>query len=100
MLGIRKYRSVRDAIAAQTVRDEAPRLVFQSAQQALEETLGSGTVPPTPAQPAGEVGAGLRAPVADTLVDHYDPSLETLGTAMRVCRERTTSNGSAELHRR
>ena len=30
MPDIRKYRSVSDSIAAQTVRDEAPQLVFQS----------------------------------------------------------------------
>src|SRR5215469_16343573 len=46
MPDVRKYRSVSDSIAAQTVRDEAPRLVFQPVQQALEETLGSGPVPP------------------------------------------------------
>ena len=46
MPDVRKYRSVSDSIAAQTIRDEAPRLVFQPVQQALEETLGSGPVPP------------------------------------------------------
>jgi hypothetical protein len=45
MPDVRKYRSVSDAIAAQTVRDQAPRLVFQPVQQALEETLGSRPVP-------------------------------------------------------
>jgi len=32
-------------VAAQTVGDEAPRLVFQSMQKALEEALGSRPVP-------------------------------------------------------
>jgi hypothetical protein len=46
MPDVRKHRSVSDSITAQAVRDEAPRLVFRPAQQALEETLGSGPVPP------------------------------------------------------
>ena len=46
MPNIRQERSVSDAIAAQTVRDEASRLVFQPMQQALEEALGSRAVPP------------------------------------------------------
>ena len=45
MPDIRKDRSVSDAIAAQTVGDEASRLVFQPMQQALEEALGSCAVP-------------------------------------------------------
>jgi hypothetical protein len=36
----------RRAIAAQPVRDDAPRLVLQTGEQALEEALGHGGTPP------------------------------------------------------
>ena len=108
MPDIGQNRSLSDAIAAQAVRDEASWLVLQSMQQALEETLGSGAVPPVlhqnvehnavlihgapqivqhtpdadehfievpgvawlrppPAQPSGEGGTELQAPVPEAL---------------------------------
>ena len=45
MPNIGQDRSVSDAIAAQTVRDEASRLVFQPMPQAFEEALGGCAVP-------------------------------------------------------
>jgi hypothetical protein len=52
MPNIRKDRSVSDAMATQTLREKASRLVFQPMQQALEETLGSCAVPPVSRQDA------------------------------------------------
>ena len=46
MADIGQDRSLSDAVAAQAVRDEASWLVLQPMQQALEETPGSGAVPP------------------------------------------------------
>jgi hypothetical protein len=36
---LREDRSLSDTVAAQAIRDEASRLVFQPMQQTLEETL-------------------------------------------------------------
>jgi hypothetical protein len=47
MPDIRKHGSVTDTIAAKTVSNEASWLVFQSMQQAIEETLGGCAVAPT-----------------------------------------------------
>ena len=44
MPDIREDRSLSDAIAAQTIGDEASRLVSQPMQQALEEALGGCAV--------------------------------------------------------
>ena len=46
MPDIGQDRSLSDAIATQTVGDEPPRRVLQPTQQVLEETLGSGAIPP------------------------------------------------------
>ena len=46
MPDIGQDRSLSDAIAAQAVGDEASWFVLQPMQQVLEETLGSGAVPP------------------------------------------------------
>jgi hypothetical protein len=42
----RQDRSMSDAITTQPVGDEASRLVFQTLQQVLEETLGGCAVSP------------------------------------------------------
>jgi hypothetical protein len=114
MTDIREDRSLSDAIAAQTIGDEASRSVLEPMQQALEETLRGCAVPPVlhqnvqhdamlvnsapqivqralnadehliqvpgvsrppPAQPRGEVGAELQAPVTNAFVGHHDPAL-------------------------
>jgi hypothetical protein len=46
MPDIGQDRSLSDAIATQTVGDEAPRFVLQPTQQVLEEALGGGAIPP------------------------------------------------------
>ena len=46
MTDIREDRSLSDAIAAQTIGDEASRSVLEPMQQALEETLRGCAVPP------------------------------------------------------
>jgi hypothetical protein len=38
--------TLRDAVAAEPIRDDLARLVFEADQQALEETLGGRGVPP------------------------------------------------------
>jgi hypothetical protein len=45
MADIWKHRSMGDAVAAETIGDEAFRLVSQPVQQSFEEPLGSGAIP-------------------------------------------------------
>jgi hypothetical protein len=44
---VRQYRSVSDAIAAQSVGDEAARVILQTMEQTFEETFGGFAVPPS-----------------------------------------------------
>jgi hypothetical protein len=46
MPDIRQDRSLSDAVAAQTIVDEASRFVLEPMQQVLKETLRGSAVPP------------------------------------------------------
>ncbi len=75
-----------NAIAAQTVRNETPRLVFQPLQQALEETLGSGAVPPVLDQDVQHDAMLIRRP--PQIVQHASDADEHLVEVLGVSRAR------------
>ena len=75
-----------DAIAAQTVSDEASRLLFQPMQQALEETLGSCAVPPVLHQDVQHDAMLVHGP--PQIVQHAPDADEHLVEASGVSRLR------------
>ena len=89
MPNVGQDRTLSDAIATQTVRDEASWLVLQPMQQVFDETLGNGAVPAVLDQNVRHDGVLIRR--APQIVQHTPDANEHFIEVQGVARLRPSS---------